>query len=149
MASHVSKPEICPENINLTNTVKWLDLQDKKSIFKTDISFITVKWLKVTFRHFQFTGYPKWDFLLILFMSMGRDYVSELRTPMGLSFIPQTMHEYGQPRWNDNDRGKPKNSERDLSQCDFIHHKSQKMKLPVTKKCVNGKQTLILFESKY
>jgi hypothetical protein len=27
-------------------------------------------------------------------------------------------------RWNDIDRGKPKNSERNLSQCHFVHHKS-------------------------
>jgi hypothetical protein len=28
------------------------------------------------------------------------------------------------PRWNDNDRGKPKNSEKTLSQCHFICHQS-------------------------
>jgi hypothetical protein len=27
-------------------------------------------------------------------------------------------------RWNDIDRGKPKNSEKNLSQCHFVHHKS-------------------------
>jgi hypothetical protein len=27
------------------------------------------------------------------------------------------MHEYGEPRWNDTDRGKEKNSEKTLSQC--------------------------------
>jgi hypothetical protein len=44
-----------------------------------------------------------------LFMSMGWDYVSELRSLTGLLFIPQMMYEYGEPRWNDMDRGKPKN----------------------------------------
>jgi hypothetical protein len=28
------------------------------------------------------------------------------------------------PRWNDNDRTKPKNSEINLSQCHFVHNKS-------------------------
>jgi hypothetical protein len=27
-------------------------------------------------------------------------------------------------RWNDIDREKPKNSEKNLSQCHFVHHKS-------------------------
>jgi hypothetical protein len=27
-------------------------------------------------------------------------------------------------RWNEIDRGKPKNSEKNLSQCHFVHHKS-------------------------
>jgi hypothetical protein len=46
-------------------------------------------------------------------------------------FIPQIIHEYGERRWNDIDRGKPeelgenpKNSEKTLSQCHFVHHKS-------------------------
>jgi hypothetical protein len=43
-------------------------------------------------------------------MSMGWDYVSELRPATGLLFIPQIIYEYGEPRWNDTDRGKPKNS---------------------------------------
>jgi hypothetical protein len=28
---------------------------------------------------------------------------------------PQVIYEYGQSRWNDSDRGKPKNSEENLS----------------------------------
>jgi hypothetical protein len=32
--------------------------------------------------------------------------------------------EYGEWRWNDIDRGKPKNSEKNLSQCHFVHNKS-------------------------
>jgi hypothetical protein len=31
--------------------------------------------------------------------------------------------EYGEPRWNYIDRGKPKNSEKILLQCHFVHHK--------------------------
>jgi hypothetical protein len=33
-------------------------------------------------------------------------------------------YEFGDRRWNDTDRGKPKNSEKNLSQCHFVHHKS-------------------------
>jgi hypothetical protein len=31
---------------------------------------------------------------------------------MGLLFIPQMIYEYGEPQWNDIDRGKPKNLEK-------------------------------------
>jgi hypothetical protein len=30
-------------------------------------------------------------------------------------------YEYGEPRWNDIEREKLKNSERNLSQCQFVH----------------------------
>jgi hypothetical protein len=41
--------------------------------------------------------------LLLLFMSMGWNYVSELWPPTGLLFIPQMIYEYGEPQWNDTD----------------------------------------------
>jgi hypothetical protein len=43
---------------------------------------------------------------LFLFMSMGWEYVSELRPPMGLLFIPPPpmIYEYAGLRWNDIDR---------------------------------------------
>jgi hypothetical protein len=41
-----------------------------------------------------------------LIMSIGWDYVSELRPPKGLLFIPYVMYEHGEPRWNDMDREK-------------------------------------------
>jgi hypothetical protein len=63
--------------------------------------------------------------LLLLFMSMGETLsVSELRTPTGILFISQIIHEYGQPWWNDIDRIKPKNSEKNLSQFHFVQYKS-------------------------
>jgi hypothetical protein len=55
--------------------------------------------------------------IFLLFMSMGWDYVSELRPPTGLLSIPQLIYEYGELRWNDIVRGKPKSSEKTLSQC--------------------------------
>jgi hypothetical protein len=57
-------------------------------------------------------------------MSMGWSYVSELRPQTGLFFFPQVIYEYGERRWNDTDRGKRKGSDRNLSQCHFVHHKS-------------------------
>jgi hypothetical protein len=43
--------------------------------------------------------------LLSLFMSVGWEDVSELRSPTGLLLIPQKVYENGQPRWNDTGRG--------------------------------------------
>jgi hypothetical protein len=34
-------------------------------------------------------------------------------------------YEFGERMWNDTDRENPKNSEKNLSQCQFVHHKSQ------------------------
>jgi hypothetical protein len=42
--------------------------------------------------------------------SRWSETVSELRPPTGLLFISQMIYEYKEPRWNDTDRGKPKNS---------------------------------------
>jgi hypothetical protein len=39
-------------------------------------------------------------------MSMGLEYVSELRLPTGLLFIPQVIYEHGESLWNDTDREK-------------------------------------------
>jgi hypothetical protein len=50
--------------------------------------------------------------------------ISELQPPTGLLLIRQMIYEYGDPRWNDVDRGKPKDAEKILSQCYFVHHKS-------------------------
>jgi hypothetical protein len=33
-------------------------------------------------------------------MSMGQDFVSELRPPAGLFFIPEVIYEYGESLWN-------------------------------------------------
>jgi hypothetical protein len=41
------------------------------------------------------------------------------RTVSFFSFFQVTEH-----RWNENDRGKPKYPEKNLSQCHFVHHKS-------------------------
>jgi hypothetical protein len=61
---------------------------------------------------------------MLLFLSMEWDYISELWPPTGLLFIPQMIYEYGELRLNDIDRRKPKNSEKNLSQCHFVRHKS-------------------------
>jgi hypothetical protein len=41
---------------------------------------------------------------LIMIMSMEREYVSELRPPMGLLFIPYVIYEHGEPWWIDINR---------------------------------------------
>jgi hypothetical protein len=43
---------------------------------------------------------------MLMTMSLGRDYVSELRSPTGLLFTHQVTFEHGEPWWNDIDRGK-------------------------------------------
>jgi hypothetical protein len=52
--------------------------------------------------------------ILLLFMSMGWDYVSELQPLTGLLVIPQMAYEYREPRWNNVGRRKPKSSEENL-----------------------------------
>jgi hypothetical protein len=34
------------------------------------------------------------------------------------------LYEFGERRWNDIDKGKPNHSEKNLSRCRFVHHKS-------------------------
>jgi hypothetical protein len=48
-------------------------------------------------------------------MSTGRDFVSEQRPRAGFLFIPKVIYEYGEPQWNDIERRKSKNSEKNLS----------------------------------
>jgi hypothetical protein len=54
---------------------------------------------------------------------MGLDYISELLPLTVILFIPY-MIRVGERRWNDTDRGKPKNSEKNLPQCHSVHHES-------------------------
>jgi hypothetical protein len=54
---------------------------------------------------------------------MEWDYISELLLLTDILFIPQMIYEYGEPWWNDIDRRKPKNSEKNLSQCHFVDYK--------------------------
>jgi hypothetical protein len=56
-------------------------------------------------------------------ISMVCDYLSEMLPLTDVYFISQMIW-VGERRWNDIDRGKPKNSERNLSQCHFVRHKS-------------------------
>jgi hypothetical protein len=52
---------------------------------------------------------------------MGWDCISERLPLTDILFIPQMIYGYGERRWNDTDRGKPKNSEKNLSQWRFVH----------------------------
>jgi hypothetical protein len=44
---------------------------------------------------------------MMMNMTMRWVYVSELRPPAGLLFIPHVIYEHGEPRWNDIGRGTP------------------------------------------
>jgi hypothetical protein len=61
---------------------------------------------------------------LLLFMSMGWEEVSELRPPTRPLFILQMINMSMEPKWNDIDGEEPKNSDKNLSQCQFVHHNS-------------------------
>jgi hypothetical protein len=37
--------------------------------------------------------------------------------------MPQAISEYGEPQWNENDRVKQRNSEKNLFHCHFVHQK--------------------------
>jgi hypothetical protein len=66
-------------------------------------------------------GLGTWALVAWLFISTGRDCLCTTATS-GLLFTPQVMYEYEVPR--SNDREEPKNSKKNLCQCQFIHHKS-------------------------
>jgi hypothetical protein len=55
----------------------------------------------------------------------GWDYVSELLSLTDILIIPQMINKYRERRWNNIDRGKAKNSEKNLSQCHFVYHESR------------------------
>jgi hypothetical protein len=59
----------------------------------------------------------KYVFIHVVYMLIGWDYVSELQPPFPKWYISM------KPRWNDIERGKPKNSEKNLTQCHFVQHK--------------------------
>jgi hypothetical protein len=64
-----------------------------------------------------------WNLTFMLFMSMGWNYVSEVRPPACLLFIPQVIYEYAEPWWND--IGKETNElVQNPSQSHFIRLKS-------------------------
>jgi hypothetical protein len=56
-------------------------------------------------------------------MSIGREYVSELRPPTGLLFILEMVCEFGEPRWINTGMETDELGE-NLSQYHFVHHKS-------------------------
>jgi hypothetical protein len=65
----------------------------------------------------------RWDggLLLLLFMSKGvRIRLCTAGTNGSIVHPPDDM----KPRWNDIDREKSKNSEKNMSHCHFVHHKS-------------------------
>jgi hypothetical protein len=53
---------------------------------------------------------------------MWWDFISELRPQTDLLFVPQIIYECGEPQRNDIEEGKPNNSEKNQSQCHFVHH---------------------------
>jgi hypothetical protein len=44
--------------------------------------------------------------ILMIIISMGWHYIYKLWPPMGVLFIPQVIHEHGEPWWNDINKGK-------------------------------------------
>jgi hypothetical protein len=109
--------------------LKWHCLEPKTSYLEacsvskeaTKAAYIDIRhnflpYFNFYFRHLETVANLVHD---LLFLWMGSKYVSELR-PL---FIPQVMNEYGEPRWNDIDRGKPKNFEKNPVPVALVHHK--------------------------
>jgi hypothetical protein len=44
--------------------------------------------------------------MMMMKISMGLEYVSELRPPLGLLLIPQVIYKHGEPWWKEIDRVK-------------------------------------------
>jgi hypothetical protein len=44
--------------------------------------------------------------MMMMIMSMGKNYVSEVQVPAGFLFIPKVIYEHGEPWWIDDERGK-------------------------------------------
>jgi hypothetical protein len=57
---------------------------------------------------------------------------------------PDDIYEYGVRRWNDTDRGKLKNLEKNLSQCHFVHNKSH-MDWPALTEIIHNTQFTVQF----
>jgi hypothetical protein len=66
-------------------------------------------------RHSRYMSLESGTNLFMSFMSMGWDDVSELQPTTGLFFNLLMIYEYDEPWWNDTDREKSKNSEKNLS----------------------------------
>jgi hypothetical protein len=44
--------------------------------------------------------------MMMMIMSMGKNYVSEGQVPAGFLFIPKVIYEHGEPWWIDDDERK-------------------------------------------
>jgi hypothetical protein len=66
--------------------------------------YCRVKWLNHFTRQYNPEDSSE-HITFMLFLSMGWDNVSELQSPTGLLFILQVKYEYGEPWWDDTDRG--------------------------------------------
>jgi hypothetical protein len=71
------------------------------------ITYITFAGESTYFYKLLITGIKHFLFHVRCSCRWGGDYVSELQPPTYLLFIPQMIHEYRQPRWNNIDREKP------------------------------------------
>jgi hypothetical protein len=78
-----------------------------------------------------------------MIMLVGRDYVSELRPPTGLLFIPRVMCEHGQQLWDNIDKRKLLIRPPELSGNPTSHHPVASRE-EVVKKMMNLGCTILL-----
>jgi hypothetical protein len=94
-------------------SLRYVSIISKRNFtWKLYICMTSWPWLysNVNQKYVHNSGNSKTKWFMFLLTSTGRGYVSELRPPTGLLFIPQKIHEHGEQRWNDIERGRPKNS---------------------------------------
>jgi hypothetical protein len=98
----------------MLNWLAWRYFQRTPRVFQHVLLSISLYGFRCNLvRLCDFPGYFIWSdpilrqiSVIIMVMSMGWDYISELLPLTDLLFIPNVIHEHGEPWWNDINIGK-------------------------------------------
>jgi hypothetical protein len=97
-------------------------IYSRLSSFKSSgvVTFLQINISHVLFSCFKDENLSQFQIRNLPSRGWGKS-VSELLLPADLLLIPQMIYEYEEPLWNDIGREKPMNSEKNQSQCHFVH----------------------------